>query len=117
MNYRKPSEVPLGNRVLASYVGHYIRVHVKENPLLSHPSIYEGILSAIFDNPPALLLEDAETLILDYVPLRDYFRVIRKERIGAVFVKLDELSFFEVFEKGAQIESLMPKNIGEAYEK
>ncbi len=117
MNYRKPSEAPLGNSVLASYVGHYIRVYVKENPLLSHPSIYEGVLSAIFDNPSALLLEDAESLILDYVPLRDYFRVIRKERVGAVFVRLDELSFFEVFDRGAQIESLVPKDIGEAYEK
>jgi len=117
MSYRRAREPSLGNRVLSSYIGHYIRVYVKENPLLNHPPIYEGVLSAIFENPPALMLEDAETLILDYVPLRDYFRIVRKERVGAVFIKLDELNFFELFEKEPQLESLIPKDIKNTYEK
>jgi len=83
-------------RSLTYYLGRRIRVFVRENPLLNHPAIYEGIFSGFFENPAALILEDASLLVLDRVPMQNHYHVSQREDVDAVFIRIDELRYFEV---------------------
>jgi len=85
-------------RSLAQYVGKLFRVYVKDHPLVSHPPVYEGLLSAVFEDPPAILLEDASLLVLNYVPIRNFYRIVGKNRVGSVFIKIEDLLRFEILE-------------------
>lgn len=83
-------------RALSYYIGHEVRVFARGNPLLSHPAIYEGRLAGVFEDPAAIILEDAHTLILDRVPMEDHYHIVKKERIGAIFIRIDEIRHFEI---------------------
>ena len=83
-------------RSLSYYIGRRVRAFARDNPLLSHPAVYEGKLAGVFDDPSAIILEDAYTLILDRAPMQDHFYVVRKETIGAIFIRIEELRHLEI---------------------
>jgi len=87
-------------RSLASYIGRAVRVFVKNHPLISYPPVYEGLLSAVFEEPPAMLLEEANLLVLNYIPVRNFYRVVGKTKVGSVFIKIEDLQYFEILESG-----------------
>ena len=96
---RRENRVAAGRipyRALSYYIGREVRVFARDNPLLGHPAIYEGRLAGVFENPPALILEGAHTLILDRVPMEDHYHIVKKDRIGAIFIRIDEIRHFEI---------------------
>ncbi len=95
-------------RSLTYYLGRKIRVFIKENPLLNHPAIYEGVFSGFFENPTAIILEDASILILDRVPMQNHYHISRREHVGAVFIRMDELRYFEVLSETESESPEMP---------
>lgn len=76
-----------------------MRAFARENPLLSHPAIYEGKLAGVFEEPSAIILEDACTLVLDRVPMGDHFQVVRREAVGAIFIRIEELRHLEIIKE------------------
>ena len=97
-----PAKRKIPYRSLAYYVGRPVRIFAKENPLMKHPAIYEGTLSGVFENPSALLLEDACALVLDLVPMQNYYSIVKQDRIGAFFIRMDEIRYFEIVPEGSR---------------
>ncbi len=97
-----PAKRKIPYRSLLYYVGRPVRVFAKENPLIKHPAIYEGTLSGVFEDPSALLLEDACALVLDLVPIQNYYSIVKRDRIGAVFIRIDEIRYFEILPEGSR---------------
>jgi len=94
-----PSAKKVPYRSLTYYVGRSLRVFLRENPLLRHPAVYEGTLSGVFEDPAAFLLEDVSLLVLDYVPMQKYYTVVRREEVGALYIRMEEVRYFEVMKE------------------
>ena len=83
-------------RALTYYLGREVRVFARMNPLLSHPAVYEGKLAGVFEDPSAIILEDAYLLILERVPMQDHYHIVKREPIGAIFIRIDEIRHLEI---------------------
>lgn len=83
-------------RALTYYIGREVRVFARGNPLLSHPAIYEGRLAGVFEDPSAIILEDAYLLVLDRVPMQNHYHIVKRDFIGAIFIRVDEVRHLEI---------------------
>ncbi|MEM2876151.1 MAG: hypothetical protein QXL67_04285, partial [Candidatus Bathyarchaeia archaeon] len=66
------------------------------NPVLSLPAIYEGILAGVFEDPSAIILENAFLLVLDRVPMQNHYHIVKRDSIGVVFIRVDEVRHLEI---------------------
>jgi len=63
-----------------------------------------------------MLLEEANLLVLSYIPVRNFYRVVGKTKVGTVFIKIEDLQYFEILESGVTESVVTPPSSQKAVE-